>query len=50
MNFLITAVLLQIFYPTTELAIPMGIPINEAKAEIETHLMIVETKTRNCTM
>ena len=35
--FLILAVIAQIFYPTAELAIPIGIPANEAKAEIETH-------------
>ena len=34
--FLILAVIAQIFYPTAELAIPIGIPTNEAKAEIET--------------
>ena len=32
---LIPAVFTEIFTPTTEPAIPMGIPTNEAKAEIK---------------
>ena len=32
-------VITQIFNPTTELAIPIGIPCKEARAEIETHLV-----------
>ena len=35
--FLIPAVTAQIFNTTAELAIPIGIPIKEAKSEIETH-------------
>ena len=32
------------FNPITELAIPIGIPIKEAKAEIEIHLVTTEPK------
>ena len=42
--FLIPAVIAQIFNPILELVIPIGIPINEAKAEMETHPLIVEAK------
>ena len=37
---------MQIFNSTAELAIPIGIPTKEAKAEIETHPVIVEPKIR----
>ena len=37
--FLIAAVNAQIFNPTAEVAIPIGMPTNKAKAEIETHLL-----------
>ena len=40
--FLIPAVITQIFNPIAELAIPIGIPTKEAKAEIETHPVISE--------
>ena len=30
----------------TELVVPIGIPTKEAKAEIETHLVIAETKIK----
>ena len=46
--FLIPAIITQIFIPITELAIPIGIATNEAKAEIETQPVIVETKIRKC--
>ena len=36
---------MQIFNPTAELGIPTGIPTKEAKAEMETHSVTVETKT-----
>ena len=42
--FLIPAVIAQIFNPILELVIPIGIPINEAKAEMETHPLIAEAK------
>ena len=37
--FLIAAVNAQIFNPTAEVAIPIAMPTNKAKAEIETHLL-----------
>ena len=40
---LILAVFAQILNPTAELAVPMGIPTNKAKAEIETHPVVAET-------
>ena len=40
---LIPAVIAQIFNPIAEVAIPIQIPIKEAKAEIEIHRVIVET-------
>ena len=40
--FLIPAVITHIFDPIVELAIPIGIPIKEAKAEMETHPVTVE--------
>ena len=39
-----------IFFPTTELAIPTGIPNTEAKAETETYSVIVEAKISYCTI
>ena len=44
---LIPAVIAQIFNPTAELVISVGTPLKEAKAETETHLVMVEAKTRN---
>ena len=46
--FLILVVIAQIFNPIGQLVIPIGIPIKEAKAEIEIHLVIIEIKTRKC--
>ena len=34
----------QIFYPTTELAVPTGIPTKDVKTELETHPVTVETE------
>ena len=45
--FLIPAATAQIFNPTAELAIPKAIPIEEVKAEIEIHLVIVEAKIKS---
>ena len=45
--FLIPAVITQIFNPIVELAIPTGIPTREAKAEMETHPVIVEIAISN---
>ena len=44
--YLIPAVIAQIFNSVAELVIPIGIPIKEAKAEMETHPVIVEAKIR----
>ena len=40
--FLIAPVIAQIFNPVTEFIIPIGIPIKEAKAEIEINPVIVQ--------
>ena len=42
--FLIPAVITQIFHPPVKLAMPIAQSTNEAKAEIKTHPMIVESK------
>ena len=47
LNVLITAVIHQIFNPIAKFAIPVGIPTNEAKVEIETNLVTTETKISN---
>ena len=39
--FLIPAAIAQFFNPIAELVIPIGIPIKEAKVEIEIHPVIV---------
>ena len=49
-TFLIPAVITQIFNPIVELAIRIEIPTKEAKAEIETHPAIVETKISECSI
>ena len=46
--FLISAVITQIFIAAAELARLTGIPIEEAKAEIETHPIIAEAKICKC--
>ena len=48
--FLIPTVIAQIFNPIEELVIPIGIPTKEAKAEMETHPVIVQAKTRKCSI
>ena len=48
--FLIPTVIAQIFNPIEELVIPIGIPTREAKAEVETHPVIVQAKTRKCSI
>ena len=45
--FLVLAVIAQILNPIAAIAIPIGIPIKEVKAEIEIHSVIVEAKIRN---
>ena len=44
--FLITGATAKIFNSFPELVIPIGIPIKEAKSEIEIHSVIVEAKIR----
>ena len=47
---LIPAVIAQIFNPIAELIITIGIPIKEAKAEIETYPATAEAKIRKCSI
>ena len=42
LHFLTAVVITQIFNPFVELAVLIGIPTKEAKAEMETHPVIVE--------
>ena len=42
LHFLIPEVIAQIFNPIAEFIFPIGIPTKEAKAEMETHQVIVE--------
>ena len=42
LHFLSPAVIAQIFNPVAELVTPIGISIKKAKAEMETHPVIVE--------
>ena len=48
--FLITAIDAQTFNTITKLAIPIGIPTKEAKAEIEIHPVTAEAKIRKCSI
>ena len=48
--FLITGFITQIFIPIAELGTPASIPTKEAKQEIETHPVPVETKIRKWSM
>ena len=48
--FLTPAAIAQISNPLGELAIPIGIPIEEAEAEIEIHPVIVEAIVRKCSI
>ena len=50
LDFLIPEVIPQIFNPTAELAMPIGMTINEVKAEIETQLLIAEINISKCSM
>ena len=43
LNLLIHAVVTQIFNPLAERVIPIGIPIKEVKAEIETNLVVARS-------
>ena len=42
LHFLIPAVIAQMFNPIAKVVIPIEIPTKEAKAEMETHPVIVE--------
>ena len=44
--FLIASVISQIFNPIAELVTPIGIPNKEAKTEMETHSVILESTIR----
>ena len=46
LSFLVPAVIAQNFNPTSELVTSIGMPINEANAEIETQPLTVETETK----
>ena len=48
--FSIPAVITKNFNPIGELIILKGIPIKEAKAQMDTHLVIVEAKIRKCSI
>ena len=48
--FLNLAVIAQIVNPIPGLIIPIGIPIKEAKAEIEINPAIVDAKIRKCSI
>ena len=50
LQFLIRAVIAQIFNPTAKLVIPIGIPSKEAKAEIEIHPVTATAKIRKCSI
>ena len=49
-DFLIPAVIAQIFNPIAELVIPIGIPTKEAKLDMETHSVIAEANIRECSI
>ena len=46
--FLTPAVIAQISNPTSQLALPTGIPTNDSNANIETHPLTAEMKIRKC--
>ena len=48
LHFLIPAVITQIFIPTVELVIPARTQTNEANAEIESQLVILEGNISKC--
>ena len=47
-EFLIPVVITEIFNPNVELAIPIGIPTKEAKAEMEAHPAIIGIPINEC--
>ena len=46
--FSVATVFAQIFNPTVELIIPIGISTKEAKTEIEVHAVTAQAKIRKC--
>ena len=50
LNILVYAAIAQVFNPIAELVISIGIPDKVAKAEMETHPVIVEAKIRKCSI
>ena len=50
LNFLTPAVIADIFIATAELAMFIGIPTKETKAEIETYPVTVEAKISKCSV
>ena len=50
LNYLICAVTAQIFNIIAELVIPIKIPTEEVKTEMEMHTVTVETKITKCLM
>ena len=50
LHFLIPAVLIQIFDPIAELAVPIGIPSKYVRAEIEIYPVLAEAKIRKCSI
>ena len=50
LHFLILAVIAQTFNPISELVIPLGVPTEEEKSEIEIHPVTVEANTRMCSI
>ena len=48
--FLIPAVTAQIFNPIAELVIPIRIPVNEVKAKIKVHTVVVGANIRKCSI
>ena len=48
--FLIPAIITQIFHPIVNLAMPTGIPIIEAKEEMETDPLTVEIEISKCSI
>ena len=50
LHVLIPAVITQIFTSIAEIVIPIEIPIKEAKAEIETHPVIIKIIISECSI
>ena len=50
LNFLIIAVIEQIFNPIAELVVPPGKSIKEAKAEVEAHSVTAEAIITKCSI